>query len=219
MTAGPTHEPLDLVRRLTNFSTGRLGTNLAEHLVARGFPVTLFRGESASAPPPSPTVHTETFSCAIDLASRFLQAATDEPVAVFHAAAVSDFTVGLAYHRGEDRSMRAVYSSKLSTRGGPFLVELRPTPKILTHLRDWYPNGWIIGWKFETEGDRDSALGRGREQLAEARTDGCVVNGPAHGPGFTFISKDGLTEQVADEDALYRLLVRGIPSRQHLPAG
>ena len=32
VTAGPTHEPIDKVRRLTNHSTGRLGTGLAKHL-------------------------------------------------------------------------------------------------------------------------------------------------------------------------------------------
>jgi len=35
VTAGPTYEPLDDVRRLTNFSTGRLGTELANFLAAR----------------------------------------------------------------------------------------------------------------------------------------------------------------------------------------
>ena len=34
VTCGPTYEPLDEVRRLTNFSTGRLGTELANYLVA-----------------------------------------------------------------------------------------------------------------------------------------------------------------------------------------
>ena len=41
VTAGPTYEPLDDVRRLTNFSTGRLGTELANFLAARGHTVIL----------------------------------------------------------------------------------------------------------------------------------------------------------------------------------
>ena len=48
VTAGPTFEPLDDVRRLTNFSTGRLGTELANFLTARGHRVTLLIGESAT---------------------------------------------------------------------------------------------------------------------------------------------------------------------------
>ena len=48
VTAGPTCEPLDEVRRLTNFSTGRLGTELANFLAARGHKVTLLVGEQAT---------------------------------------------------------------------------------------------------------------------------------------------------------------------------
>ena len=48
VTAGPTFEPLDDVRRLTNFSTGRLGTELANFLAAHGHQVTLLIGESAT---------------------------------------------------------------------------------------------------------------------------------------------------------------------------
>ena len=48
VTAGPTYENLDNVRRLTNFSTGRLGTELANFLAARGHDVTLLIGEQAT---------------------------------------------------------------------------------------------------------------------------------------------------------------------------
>ena len=48
VTAGPTYEPLDDVRRLTNFSTGRLGTELANYLAARGHNVILLLGEPAT---------------------------------------------------------------------------------------------------------------------------------------------------------------------------
>ena len=47
VTAGPAYEPLDDVRRLTNFSTGRLGTELANYLAARGHNVHLLLGEQA----------------------------------------------------------------------------------------------------------------------------------------------------------------------------
>ena len=52
ITAGPTYEPLDDVRRLTNFSTGRLGTELANFLVAGGHNVTLLTGVQATWPGP-----------------------------------------------------------------------------------------------------------------------------------------------------------------------
>ena len=48
VTAGPTIERLDDVRRLTNFSTGRLGTELANFFTARGHKVALLISESAT---------------------------------------------------------------------------------------------------------------------------------------------------------------------------
>ena len=49
VTAGPTYETMDNVRRLTNFSTGRLGTELANFLAESGHNVTLLIGEQAAS--------------------------------------------------------------------------------------------------------------------------------------------------------------------------
>lgn len=208
MTAGGTFESLDLVRRLTNASTGQLGSALASFLAAQGHEVTLFRSQSAVAAMPPSAVALKDFGSTTDLASRFLSSATDERIAIFHAAAVSDFTVGLTYRRiGEDGSeLRAVCSSKYSTRDGNLLVELRPTPKLLPGLREWYPRAFIVGWKFEVEGGRDEALEAGRRQLMEAKSDLCIVNGPAHGSGYTILAKSGSVEAAADTTALLRSL-------------
>src|SRR5436309_8084245 len=48
VTAGPTYESLDGVRRLTNFSTGRLGSELVNFLAERGHEATLLLGQQAT---------------------------------------------------------------------------------------------------------------------------------------------------------------------------
>src|SRR6478752_895156 len=48
VTAGPTYEPLDQVRLMTNFSTGRLGSELATFLTDKGHRVTLLSGQQAT---------------------------------------------------------------------------------------------------------------------------------------------------------------------------
>jgi phosphopantothenate---cysteine ligase (CTP) len=48
VTAGPTYEPPDQVRRLTNFSTGRLGSELVNFPAARGHEVALLIGQQAT---------------------------------------------------------------------------------------------------------------------------------------------------------------------------
>jgi len=199
VTAGPTVEPLDSVRRLTNHSTGNLGTDLANHLAGCGHDVLLLRSRTATAAPALHAVTTEAFATAADLLGRFEAHATQEPVAIFHAAAVGDFQVGAVFRRDDDGRLTPVHSGKFSTRDGSLLAELRPTPKILAQLRDLYPKAWITGWKYEVDGTRDEVLQRARAQLQSCRSDAVVANGPAHGLGFTWLTAD--QEQALDDGA------------------
>jgi phosphopantothenate---cysteine ligase (CTP) len=94
VTAGPTYEPLDDVRRLTNFSTGRLGTELANFLAARGHNVALLIGETATYAGQRRAQHVAVFSTTADLRKRLHALAAKRVDAIFHAAAVSDFAFG-----------------------------------------------------------------------------------------------------------------------------
>ena len=189
VTAGPTFEELDEVRRLTNFSTGTLGTELANFLVERGHVVELLRGEGSTCclEPTAQRVHA--FTTTADLRKR-LQALgrTSGAGAVFHAAAVSDFTFGKVWERALDGGLKEIRSPKISTRHGTILAELKPTPKILAELRGWFPNAFLVGWKYELEADRAQTIKRACQQLAENQTDACVVNGRAYGQGFGLVA-------------------------------
>jgi len=185
VTAGPTYEPLDQVRRLTNFSTGRLGTDLANFLTARGHQVTLLIGEMATHAGERRAERVESFSTTTDLRAKLKALASKRVDAVFHAAAVSDFTFGKIWLRAPSGELAECQSAKkLSTREGQLLVELTPTAKILAELRGWFPRARLVGWKFEADGGRADALSAGKRQIAEAHTDACVINGPAYGEGF-----------------------------------
>ena len=207
VTAGPTFEPLDDVRRLTNFSTGRLGVELADFLTARGQVVTLLLGESATWPGASRAGKVIRFSSTADLRTR-LQALRRKKVhAIFHAAAVSDFTFGQMFTRDDAGRLRRFTPSrkKLSTRGGSLLVELIPTPKLIAGLRGWFPRARLVGWKFEVDGARTKALRAARRQLADCATDACVANGPAYGKGFGLVTAGG-QEHFADKPKLFAAL-------------
>jgi len=205
VTAGPTVEPLDSVRRLTNHSTGTLGTDLANHLACTGHDVLLLRSRTATAAPPLHAVTTEAFATAADLLERFQAHATQEPVAIFHAAAVGDFQVGTVFRREADGGLVPVHSGKHSTRDGVLLAELRPTPKILAQLRNLYPKAWITGWKYEVDGTRDEILQRARAQLQSCSSDAVVANGPAYGPGYCWMTNHSQSH-LGDSRELYRLL-------------
>ena len=206
VTAGPTYEPLDQVRRLTNFSTGRLGTELANFLTDRGHRVTLLLGQQATWGGGRRAARVESFTTGRDLSER-LRALAGEPVdAVFHAAAVGDFAFGKVWLQTPLGERREVSAAKFPTRAGTLLAELRPTPKIIAHLRGWFPTAQLVGWKFEVEGDRAGALRRAEAQLAETATDACVVNGPAYGDGFGLLTRGQTPVHRPDSPGLFAAL-------------
>ncbi|MEW6161577.1 MAG: phosphopantothenoylcysteine decarboxylase, partial [Verrucomicrobiota bacterium] len=94
VTAGPTIEPLDQVRRLTNFSTARLGSELAAFLSHQGHQVILLRGQASTWPVPKEEIVLRDFTTTAHLAERLQDCVSASVDAVFHAAAVSDFQFG-----------------------------------------------------------------------------------------------------------------------------
>ena len=211
VTAGPTYEPIDEVRRLTNHSTGRLGTGLAKRLAKEGHEVILLRGTLANHTEQPEGVTIETFTTTDDLAGKLERLAKRQPKleAVFHAAAVSDFAAGAVLQKKDDGEFTPLRQGKVSTREGSLLLELRPTQKIISHLRGWFSNAQLVGWKYEVDGDRASALGQAQQQLVDNATDACVINGPAYGEGFGLLEKDGeAADHLANGEALFVALAR-----------
>ena len=213
VTAGPTWEPLDQVRRLTNFSTGSLGGELANALAMAGHSVDLLLSESSTWRAPLAVVQVHPFSTTASLADVLRSLAASGPIAVFHAAAVSDFSAGVLSAREPDGTLRPLHAGKVATRDGHLFVELVPTPKLLPRLRDWFPDAQITGWKYEVDGTRDDALDRGRQQLATARGDACVVNGPAIGTGFVWLRRDAGPVTLDSRPTLLRTLVSAVTAQ------
>lgn len=207
VTAGPTCESLDAVRRLTNFSTGKLGGRLSTFLTDRGHEVVLLRGEAATWSGETRAAETRRFTSTADLQTRLRELAATGVDAVFHAAAVSDFTFGRVFAGTPESGLTELASGKFSTRQGTLLAELVPTPKIIAGLRGLFPQARIVGWKYEVEGDRASVMEAGRRQMAECATDACVLNGPAYGFGFGLARPAGSdTRHFTDTTELYAAL-------------
>jgi phosphopantothenoylcysteine synthetase/decarboxylase len=207
VTAGPTYEPLDEVRRLTNFSTGRLGSELANFLAARGHKVVLLVGETATYSGERKAQRVEFFTTTADLREKLNALSSKKADAIFHTAAVSDFAPGRIFAPDAANKLVEIKSTKkISTRQGKLLVELVPTPKIIAEMRGWFPRTRIVGWKFEMDGRRADAIAAARAQLADCSTDLCVVNGPAYGEGFGLAGKKGEPAHLASPPLLFDAL-------------
>jgi phosphopantothenoylcysteine decarboxylase/phosphopantothenate--cysteine ligase len=184
---------------------------LANYLASHGHEVTLLIGEQATYGGDRHATRVETFTTTGSLREHLRAIGNQAVDAVFHAAAVSDFSFGKIWARAGDGSLSEIQSGKLSTRQGALLAELTPTPKIVAELRQWHPKAQLVGWKFEVEGDRAGVLRLAEQQIAECFTDACVANGPAYGAGYGLVRREGcqhLPDTTALFDALEQLVGR-----------
>ena len=192
VTCGPSYEPIDDVRRITNFSTGKLGVLLANALTRAGHDVTCFKGLGATTRE-SVAATVIPFSTNDDLRSRLAAVEAREEVgAVFHAAALADFKV----KRAPDGER------KISSRAGEITLTLVPATKVIGELRGLFPKARIVGWKYELDGTREDVLAKAARQLAENGTDVCVANGAAYGAGFGVCEPGRPVLHLADKAAL-----------------
>lgn len=210
VTAGPTYEPLDAARRLTNFSTGKLGSELAAFLVMRGHHVTLLVGQQASYVAERRAQVVDTFTTTANLRLKLEALGGRSVDAVFHAAAVSDFLFGRVWSRSANGETTEIRAGKISTDSGTLLAELVPTKKIITSLRDWFPKAHITGWKYEVDGARADVIRAAEKQIAVCLTNACVANGPAYGEGFGLVSRNGACAHIVNSDELFDILERCI---------
>lgn len=200
VTMGPTQEPLDAMRLISNRSTGELGTLLALRLVAAGHQVIALRGSGSTADDSQLLKACKRiipFTTTTDLQQALQELSKKENVgAIFHAAAVCDFYLPNAG------------KGKIPTKEGTLTLTLEPTIKLLPLLRDWFPGAMITGWKFEASGNRDSAIEAAAAQIKNCRTDASVVNGPSYGAGFGVLGKSGKLEHLANRELLSDFLTQ-----------
>ena len=200
VTCGPGYEPVDEVRRLTNHSTGRLGTELSRALLAGGVEVICLRGILSTWTKDVPGLDLRTFTTAGDLEGQLGALGESGQVgAIFHAAALSDFRV----KEISDATGRLMEGRKISSRLGELHVTLETAPKVIRSFRARFSNALLVGWKYELDGTSEDVLQAGLRQMAENHTDACVLNGTAYGPGFGICEKGLPLHHCQNEDELF----------------
>jgi phosphopantothenoylcysteine decarboxylase/phosphopantothenate--cysteine ligase len=169
VTAGPTREPLDPIRFVSNRSSGKMGLALAEAARDRGARVTLLLGP-ASLPEPE-GVRTKRFETADELHALLLQE-FPECDGLVMAAAVADF-------------IPRPSAERLHRESGPVRVDLEPGRDILASLRPLKRRQTVIAFAAETR-DLES---RGRRKMETKGADLIVVNDVGR-PGIGFDAED-----------------------------
>jgi len=165
ITAGPTREPIDPVRYISNRSSGKMGYAIASAAAAQGARVVLVSGPVALPEPNGvEVIHVTT--------AQEMYAATHENVAEANifvaAAAVSDY-------RPADCATQKIKKSKETTS-----IELVPTEDILASVAALDNAPFTVGFAAETENVRDYALGK----LKNKKLDMIVANRVGDDCGF-----------------------------------
>ena len=207
IAAGPTQEPLDPVRFISNRSSGRLGFALARVACWRGAKVSLVAGPTALEPPPGVDFYpvgtaVEMRDKVIELASRKIESADGRGVQfVFMPTAVTD-------HMPKSFSKTKL---KQETRGN-LALELVPTPDILQELGDRREqiakssgrSVKLVGFMAETA-DEDELLAGARDKLEKKNADLMVIN--AFDPTFEesairvwVVDRAGRQEEIASAE-------------------
>jgi phosphopantothenoylcysteine synthetase/decarboxylase len=197
ITAGPSCAPIDRVRRLTNFSSGELGSLMGDALTASGHEVVCLMGEMASHLPKG-GASVRHFGTNQELLSLLKEESVLGAEVVLHAAALCDYEVVSV----ADMDGHLLEAGKIATDLGELRMILRPALKVLPALRGLFPRAVLLGWKYEVDGTRAEALAKGRAQIEACGTDGCVVNGPAYGQGLGLLPKDGTLRHWDDKREL-----------------
>ncbi len=181
VTAGPTQEPLDPVRYLSNPSSGKMGFAVAEQARLRGAEVVLISGPTRLPAPEGVSLH------------RCQRAAEMQALVLEHfprcdalvmVAAVGDFTP------------ETVAKEKIKKKGGePLTIKLVPTPDILGEVAKIKTRQVVVGFAAESENLIESA----QAKLRKKDLDWIVANDiSAPGIGFqsdsnqvTILSREG----------------------------
>lgn len=165
VTAGPTREPIDPVRYITNRSSGKMGYAVARAAAAQGANVVLISGPVSLSEPPGMDVHHVTTAAEMYEKTHEQIANADIFVA---AAAVADYRpVEVPRH-------------KIKKRNETASIELVRCPDILASIAALQPAPFTVGFAAETE----NVEGYARSKLEKKKLDMIVANQVGDDRGF-----------------------------------
>jgi len=147
ITAGPTQEPIDPVRYISNHSTGKMGYAIARAFARAGADVTLVSGPTA-LPVPHPTIRRVSVRSAQEMYVASAEAFSTADLTILNAA-VADYTP--AYPADQ----------KIKKNESVFSLELTKTTDIAATLGEQKRAGQLMmGFALETDNEHENALGK-----------------------------------------------------------
>ncbi|MCR5399983.1 MAG: hypothetical protein K6E78_00145 [Treponema sp.] len=151
ITGGGSEEPIDNVRYISNFSSGRTAAFFADYFSKKGHTVTLLT--SIKAIKPLTEINTITYRTFNDLKSALEKECKSLSYdGVIHAAAVSDYSVASIIVDGNEYPAGSI--PKVSG-GQELTIKMKKNPKLVDFIKSWAKDIKLVAFKLTSQADSE----------------------------------------------------------------
>jgi len=160
ITAGPTRIWIDEVRFISNPSTGRMGIEIALEAASRGADVTLILGPT-NLPINNPNIKIVKIETPQDITEVINK---QKKIDLFiSAAAIGDY-------------QPEKQTGKIPSKKESLTLKLKPTPKIIGHVKQKFPKAKIVGFKAEVKTTKKKLVEKAQKSLSDYQIEMVVAN-------------------------------------------
>lgn len=170
ITSGPTRAYIDSVRYITNSSTGRLGSLIADYALKNKASVTFIYGKDSEIPRCRGLIYQARllrlieFTTVSDLFSVVCKELKKKYDIIIHLASVLDYV--------PDKT----YKGKIKSDKGKLIIRFARTPKIVKYIRLLSPNSFLVSFKLEVGISKHELIDRAYSSLVKNKSDLVVAN-------------------------------------------
>lgn len=162
ITSGGTQEPIDDIRFISNSSSGKTAATLADQFINAGYDVTYLCAQSAALP----QLHCEVqkFKTYRDLDQALEKQLLKSFDVVVHAAAVSDYSVGVPF------------KGKINSSSEKLQINLVKNPKLIDKIKQLSPKSLLVGFKLTSQAPPEEITEKVKNLFKQAQCDYVVHN-------------------------------------------
>lgn len=162
ITLGPTQEPIDAIRYITNASSGKMGAELAREAIKRNYETTIVAGPvDISLPEDAKLIQIRT---ADEMINSTLKELKKNYQIFISTAAIADYTPV------------KIEKGKIKSNGKELILKLKSTKKLTMLVRKKFPRLFILGFKAEYNVSKKELLKRAYRKLKNENLNMIIAN-------------------------------------------
>lgn len=201
ITSGGTSEDIDKVRKITNRSSGKLGSMIADEFVNKYDKnigkIYYLCPKNAILPQINKKIEIINITNTQSLKDKIEEILTQNKIDVFiHSMAVSDYTVDFV----EDENGKILDSEKISSNLNKLIIHLKQTPKIISMVKQLSPKTKLVGFKLLSNVNQDDLITAAKNLMDKNNCDFVLAN------DITNISKEKHIGYLINKDKKFTIL-------------